>query len=300
MKNYFLSNNFFLLIILSAIWGSAFMAIKISVQDFNPSSVASLRLIIGALFLYIFFKSKNIKTNFSYNIYFLIFIIALLGNFIPFYLISWSEQYIQSNTAGLLLSIAPILALIFSHFFTRDDKFTIRKFISIIIGLIGVFFIIGFDTFGNFSFFNDKNFIPKIAVIIAAFGYVISSILAYNLKEIDILSLTTYVTIFAAIISLPFLLYYEINFPSNFSSKSIFAILYLGLFPTAIAFLLRFHLISVAGPIFLSYVAYLIPIFAIIWGFIFLRETISINSLIGIVLVLFGVFVGKNKSVKIN
>tara|TARA_Y100001970_G_scaffold155782_1_gene190745 strand:- start:2359 stop:3189 length:831 start_codon:yes stop_codon:yes gene_type:complete len=276
------------------------MAIKISVQDFNPSSVASLRLIIGALFLYIFFKSKNIKTNFSYNIYFLIFIIALLGNFIPFYLISWSEQYIQSNTAGLLLSIAPILALIFSHFFTRDDKFTIRKFISIIIGLIGVFFIIGFDTFGNFSFFNDKNFIPKIAVIIAAFGYVISSILAYNLKEIDILSLTTYVTIFAAIISLPFLLYYEINFPSNFSSKSIFAILYLGLFPTAIAFLLRFHLISVAGPIFLSYVAYLIPIFAIIWGFIFLRETISINSLIGIVLVLFGVFVGKNKLVKIN
>ena len=129
------------------------MAIKISVQDFNPSSVASLRLIIGALFLYIFFKSKNIKTNFSYNIYFLIFIIELLGNFIQFYLISWSEQYIQSNTAGLLLSIAPILALIFSHFFTRDDKFTIRKFISIIIGLIGVFFIIGFDTFGNFSFF---------------------------------------------------------------------------------------------------------------------------------------------------
>ena len=69
---------------------------------------------------------------------------------------------------------------------------------------------------------------------------------------------------------------------------------------TAIAFLLRFHLISVAGPIFLSYVAYLIPIFAILWGFIFLKETININSLIGIVLVLFGVFVGNNKSMKIN
>ena len=145
-----------------------------------------------------------------------------------------------------------------------------------------------------------KNFIPKFAVIIAAFGYVISSILAYNLKEIDILSLTTYVTIFAAIISLPFLFYFELNFPSNFSIKSIISILYLGLFPTAIAFLLRFHLISVAGPIFLSYVAYLIPIFAILWGFIFLKETININSLIGIVLVLFGVFVGNKKSMKIN
>ncbi len=276
------------------------MAIKISVQDINPSSVASLRLIIGAIFLYIFFISKNIKTNLSFKLITLIFIIALLGNFIPFFLISWSEQYIQSNTAGLLLSIAPVLALIFSHFLTKDDKFTFRKFISVIIGIIGVFFIIGFDTLGNFSFFSDKNFIPKFAVIIAAFGYVISSILAYNLKEIDILSLTTYVTIIAAIISLPFLFYFELNFPSNFSIKSIISIFYLGLFPTAIAFLLRFHLISVAGPIFLSYVAYLIPIFAILWGFIFLKETINLNSLIGIVLVLFGVFVGNNKSMKIN
>ena len=72
----------------------------------------------------------------------------------------------------------------------------------------------------------------------------------------------------------------------------------MGFFPTAIAFLIRFHLISNAGPIFLSYVAYLIPIFAIFWGYIFLSEKISLSASIGIILILIGVYIGKKTSIK--
>ena len=92
-----------MLILLSSIWGSAFIAIKISVEQIHPISVASLRLIIGAIVLYIYFQFKNLKFNLSTEIIVLIFFIGLIGNFIPFALISWSEIYIQSNTAGLLL-----------------------------------------------------------------------------------------------------------------------------------------------------------------------------------------------------
>ena len=116
-----------MLILLSSIWGSAFIAIKISVEQIHPISVASLRLIIGAIVLYIYFQFKNLKFNLSTEIIVLIFFIGLIGNFIPFALISWSEIYIQSNTAGLLLSVAPIFALILSHFFTKDDKFSFLK-----------------------------------------------------------------------------------------------------------------------------------------------------------------------------
>ena len=115
MLNRIFSNNLLLLIILSSIWGSAFIAIKISVEFTNPVTVASLRLIIGALFLFSYYKFKNYKDNLSLNTYIIIFIIGLIGNFIPFLFISWSEQFIQSNTAGLLLSIAPIFALAFSQ-----------------------------------------------------------------------------------------------------------------------------------------------------------------------------------------
>ena len=182
---------------------------------------------------------------------------------------------------------------------TKDDKFTIIKFISIIIGLFGVILIFGFDSIINFNI-SHNNFIPKIAIICAALGYVLSSIFAYNLKHIDTITLTTYVTIFAAFISIPFLLFYEILNPSYFNYKTIFPVIYLGIFPTAIAFLIRFHLISKAGPIFLSYVAYLIPIFAIFWGYIFLKETISVNTFLGVLMILIGVYIGRKTNVQNN
>ena len=289
-------NNLILLIILSAIWGSAFISIKVSVEYINPISVASMRLIIAAIVLYIYFKSKNIVSSLSKKNIFLIFIIGLIGNFIPFTLISWSEIYLKSNTAGLLLSIAPIFALVFSHFMTKDDKFTILKLFSILIGFVGVLFIIGFDSFYNLN--ENKNLlIAKIAIIISALGYVLSSIFAYNLKEINSITLTTYVTISAAIISLPFLIYVEYNYSSNFNIKSVLPLIYLGVFPTAIAFLMRFYLIHKAGPIFLSYVAYLIPAFAIVWGYLFLNETVTFNSIIGVILVLLGVLISQKKLV---
>ena len=285
-----------MLILLSAIWGSAFFAIKISVETINPFTVASLRLIIGSIILFLYFKYKDLKFIYSKKIIFQIFLIGLIGNFIPFSLISWSEIYIQSNTAGLLLSVAPILTLIFSHFLTKDDKFSLLKFLSIIIGLIGVLFIFDIQ---NLIYKSDsfKFIIPKLFIIIAAFGYVISSILAYNMRHMNSVTLTTFVTIFAALISIPFLIYFEFKSISSYSFNSMISLFYLGAFPTALAFLIRFHIIAKAGPIFLSYVAYLIPVFAILWGYIFLNEKINSSTLVGVILILLGVFISQKNLV---
>jgi len=175
---------------------------------------------------------------------------------------------------------------------TQDDKFSILKLISILIGFIGVILIFGIDSLH----LTSKNFIPKIAIIISALGYVLSSILAYNLKKIDSVSITTIVTLFAALLSIPLLIFSELRVESNISLSSVLALIYLGIFPTAVAFLIRFYIIAKSGPIFLSYVAYLIPAFAILWGYLFLKETISIITFLGVLLVLVGVFVGQKKS----
>ena len=228
IKNFF-TNNLTLLIILSAIWGSAFIAIKISVQFINPISIASLRLIIASLFLLIIFFYKKYVFNLSIRSIIFITLIGIIGNIIPFFLINWSEQFIQSNTTALLLSVAPIFTLILAPFLTKDDNFTLLKFVSIIIGLVGVFFIIGLGSISNFND-SESQFIPKIAIIIAAMGYVLSSILAYNLKDIDTMTLTTFVITAAAIISIPFMIYAELFYPSSFNSTSFLTILYLGLF----------------------------------------------------------------------
>jgi len=283
-----------LLFILSAIWGSAFIAIKISLNYFSPVSVASYRLIVASIFLLIFYIIGKYKTSLNRTDLIMLLFVGVVGNFLPFYLISWSEQHIQSSTAGILMGVGPILTLILSHFFTKDDRFTYSKLISISIGFIGVLFIFEIDTLFNFGTANSLQLFSKFLIIIAALGYMISNIVAYNtLKHIDSFSITFFATLFGALVSVPFLLYSETIQPSYINFSALLPILYLGIFPTALAFQLRYHITKTSGPVFLSYVAYLIPIFALIWGFVLLSEEIYLNSIIGITLILFGVYIGK-------
>ena len=292
-------NNYFLLIILSAIWGSAFFAIKIGLESFSPITVASLRLSIASLFLLFFFYIQKKKILFTGQIIYLLIIIGIIGNFIPFFLISWAEQHIPSSTAGMLMAIGPIITLIMSHFLTKSDKFTIIKFVSISIGFIGVLFIFSTNSFGNLVEYNFIDLIAKFLVIIAAFGYMLSNIIAYEkLNQLDSFSITTFATTFGAIFSIPFFLI-DISFNNynySFNYNSTLAVIYLGIFPTAIAFQFRYYITKTSGPVFLSYVAYLIPAFALIWGYILLSEKIGLNSLIGILLILIGVYLGQNRS----
>ena len=292
-------NNYFLLIILSAIWGSAFFAIKIGLESFSPITVASLRLSIASLFLLFFFYIQKKKIFFTAQIIYLLIIIGIIGNFIPFFLISWAEQHIPSSTAGMLMAIGPIITLVMSHFLTKSDKFTIIKFVSISVGFIGVLFIFSTNSFGNLVEYNFIDLIAKFLVIIAAFGYMLSNIIAYEkLNQLDSFSITTFATTFGAIFSIPFFLI-DISFNNynyTFNYNSILAVIYLGIFPTAIAFQFRYYITKTSGPVFLSYVAYLIPAFALIWGYILLSEKIVLNSLIGILLILIGVYLGQNKS----
>ena len=293
-------NNFILLIILSAIWGSAFFAIKVGLNDFSPTGVASLRLIIASIFLLLLFYVQKKKIIFSKEVIFLLVIIGIIGNFIPFFLISWAEQFIPSSTAGMLMAIGPIITLVMSHFLTKNEKFSLMKIVSITIGLVGVFFIFNINSFDNLLSNTPIEIYAKLLVILAAFGYMFSNIIAYEkLSNIDSFSITTFATTFGAIFSLPFFIY-DVginNFEYNFNYKSAYAIIYLGIFPTAIAFQFRYYITKTSGPVFLSYVAYLIPVFAVIWGYILLSEKISINSLIGIFLILLGVYLGQNKLV---
>ena len=198
------------------------------------------------------------------------------------------------------MAIGPIITLIMSHFLTKNEKFSSIKLLSIIIGFLGVLFIFNLNSLESLIINNSIDMIAKLLVILAAFGYMFSNIIAYEkLNEIDSFSITTFATTFGAICSLPFFIFdfsnNSLNY--NFNYNSIYAIIYLGIFPTAIAFQFRYYITKTSGPVFLSYVAYLIPVFAVIWGYILLNEKISINSLVGISLILLGVYLGQNKSV---
>ena len=108
------------------------------------------------------------------------------------------------------MSIGPIITLVLAHFFTKDDKFSFLKFTSIIIGFLGVLFIIDFKTFFDINSGSLIGLLAKICVIIAALGYMSSNIIAYNkLENINAITITTFATFFGALASLPFMFFYE-------------------------------------------------------------------------------------------
>lgn len=287
-------NNFFLLIILGAVWGSSFLAIKIAVQTINPISIAALRLTLAAILVYIYFSYRKLRFPGTVSVWIILFLVAFIGNVIPFFLISWAEQSVSSNMAGLLMSVGPIFTLALAHFFTDDDKFTRRKLLGTVVGFFGVIILFGFSDLLMIFKGNLQSSLPKLTIVGAALCYVTSGILAYRLKKINTIAVTTGVAILAALISLPLSVIYELQNYSAPSAASLSAVVYLGIFSTAFAFLIRFYLLSKAGPTFLSYVAYLIPVFAVLWGYLFLRETISLNMFIALILILTGTYIGKN------
>ena len=129
----------------------------------------------------------------------------------------------------------------------------------------------------------------------AGLGYTISGVIATRVKGASADSVSATIFICASVIVLPFWLFIERPWNIHFETESLLALAHLGLVSTGIAFLMRYYIILRAGAVFLSYVAFLIPMFGILFGILFLGETLSANTLGAVVLILLGVYLGCKK-----
>ncbi len=281
--------DFFFLFILGALWGSSFSAIKIALSDVTPLSVMSFRIILAGIALLSITLIRGSKFPVGINNWNKIFWMALLGTLMPFFLVPWGQRQIDSNLASILMAVNPLFALILGHFFSKNENFSLRKFISILVGFSGILLVFGENAFAS----NYGNIWAKLAVILAGIGYTISGVIATRMEDVSAESVTTSIFIFASAIILPFWIIIEKPWHINLETESLLALLHLGLVSTGMAFLMRYYIILRAGAVFLSYVAFLIPMFGIFFGVFFLEESISFNVFLAIILILLGVFIGR-------
>jgi len=276
--------------LLSAIWGSAFVAISFSLNDSVPFLIAFGRIFLAALFLTTLALIK--KQSFSRDIKSIkIFaLIGFLNTAMPFYLISWGQQYITPSTAALLLAVGPFIVLIVSHFITHDEKFTIFKLIGVIFGFFGVFLLLGDDLVSG----NENSLYGKIAMLIAVVGYISAGFLIRKLSHIPILISSSSMFITSSIMMFPFLFFISYDNVTIFSYSSL-AIIYLAIVPTALASLLRINLVQKVGVQFMSQVSYLIPIFAIFWSWVFFNQIPQKIAFIALAFIFIGLFIRKIK-----
>ena len=278
-------SDYFLLTILSLIWASAFFNIKIATESFGPITIAFLRVFFGSIPVLIlcFYKKITIEA-FSKDWYWFM-LIGLINLVIPFFLIAYGVKSVQSNLAAILMSTTPLSSTILGHFYTKNEKFNFVKTIGILIGFAGIIYL-----FSDNILIDENNFLSAILILLGSTCYVIGGVLTLKISKKRNENVTGSILIWATLILLP--LTFIIELPSQIipSFNSSVSVIYLGIVPTGIAWLLRFRILKKNGLIFQSQVSYLIPIFGIILGYVFLKELITYKVLISLIAVVIGIY----------
>jgi drug/metabolite transporter (DMT)-like permease len=266
------------LLILASLWGSDFMFIKIGVSSIHPSLFTSLRFLIAGITLFIFLKIKRYSFKIELKDILFIILIAIVDVYLPQILISLGERNIASGITSVILSSSPIFTFLLAHLLLKDEKINLYKLFFVILGFLGVFIIF----YKELTNSNEFVLISFIFILLASITYGLGVILLKKLStKIDTYLSCFYLVLFAFFISIPFVVFSKGITNSNFRISSILSLLFVGIVLQAFAYTFFLNAIRRFGASKTSYVGYLVPIFSIIYGSIFLKEVISINLFIG-------------------
>ena len=290
--------DYILLTALSLIWASAFFNIKIATYSFGPVTIAFLRVFFGSIPVLLLCYYKNIKIEAFSKDWHWFAMIGFINLVAPFFLIAYGVKSVQSNLAAILMSTTPMSSTVLAHFYTKNEKFNIIKTIGILIGFSGIIFL-----FSDNILIDQNNFISALLILLGSTCYVIGGVLTLKISNKKNENVTGSILIWATIILFPFVAFLEQPWQSTPRIDSLVSVIYLGFVPTGIAWLLRFRILTQNGLIFQSQVSYLIPIFGVILGFIFLDELITTKVLISLIAVCIGIYFvrqGDNKLLKLR
>ena len=277
--------NWILLFLLGAVWGSAFMFIKISADDFGPILLVNLRLLLaGALFLPFLLQKKYLayfKSHFSG-----ILILGIFSNAFPFTMFSYASLGATSNMLGILNGTTAFMTMVVAYFWLKES-ITPKQIFGIILGFLGILILVnpanGSATLGASGF-----------ALVGALSYSFSGVYIqkYQLNANKFV-LIGWAMLFGGLFLIPLSFF---NLPEQMpDNNAIAALLWLGIVSTGIAYLGYIRLIEQIGAVRTSTVTYLLPVFSIIWGSIFLQEKITWIIFGGFIFVMIGMYFANNK-----
>ena len=286
------NKKWFYLVILSLIWGSSFILIKKGLVGLNSVQLASLRMIFAASVIYIY--SHNSIKKIPKKSWKWIVITAYLGTFFPVYLISYGQTEIESGLASIITTVTPINTLIIGIIFF-SLTFSIKQLLGLFIGLVGAVLLLYEASETNLN----SNIYFSFFIYLTTVGYAASvNLIKKYLTNIPPEAVTAGIFLSIsppAIIVLYFSDFTDLNFQDPLILKSIFFVLVLGVFGSAIAQTLFNKFVKISSPIFASAVTYTMPVVAIFWALID-GEILSIMQFFATAIILIGVYlVNKRK-----
>ena len=277
--------DYIFLTVLALIWASAFFNIKISKYSYGQVTIAFLRIFLGAIPVIALCFFKKIKIEAFSKDWYWFAAIGIINLVIPFFLIAYGVQKVQSNLAAILMASTPLSATILAHFFTENEKINFIKVLGVLIGFSGIVFL-----FSDDILINENNIFSALLILGGSTFYVIGGLLTLKVSNKKNENVTASILIWATIFLMPITAYVEQPWDLNPRLDSTISLIYLGIFSTGIAWLMRFRILKNNGLVFQAQVAYLIPIFGIVLGYIFLNEIITSKVIVAVAAVVLGIY----------
>jgi drug/metabolite transporter (DMT)-like permease len=285
--------DYILLTVLALIWASAFFNIKIATYSFGPITIAFLRVFFGALPVLLLCYFKKIKIEAFSKDWHWFATIGFINLVAPFFLIAYGVKSVQSNLAAILMSSTVLSSTVLGHFYTKNERFDLKRTFGVLIGFSGIIYL-----FSDNLLITENNFISALLILLGATCYVVGGLLTLKISKKKNENVTGSILIWATIILIPLVSLIEQPWNSTPRLDSTVSVIYLGLVSTGVAWLLRFKILTTNGLIFQSQVSYLIPIFGVILGYIFLDEIITLKVLVSLIAVIVGIYFVKKAGFK--
>jgi len=282
-------------VLICIIWGTTWLAIRVSLESLTPLYSASFRFLLAGLFIYLLMMMKGIKIQkdpLSIKLYILQGIFAFA---IPFSLVYWAEQFVPSGLASVLFGVFPFFVALFSYLFIPDEHIGFYKVTGILFGFIGILIIFADDIGGDISLY-----------LLGMFGVVASGIMqaamAVVIKKhghhLNSLSMNLIPMLMGAVVMLLFGLIYEDFLALRFDFTAVWTVVYLGFFGSVVTFTSYYWLMKRINIVILALMAFITPMVALIAGWLFYNEQLSLYDFIGCLFVLAGIFIANIKGIK--
>jgi drug/metabolite transporter (DMT)-like permease len=272
------------LVLLSLLWGASFLCARVAAPVITPLTLVFLRCALAALTLHVILLGTGQKMPSDRRSLYDFTVMGLLTNVIPFGLIFYGTQTIGAGPASILNAATPIFTVLVMHFFGQNDRLTLNKAVGVILGFIGVSVMLGLQAISELG----GHLIPELACLLATVSYAFSALWAQRFRGRPPVATAAGQLTMATILVLPLTLTFEDPLGLSLPAPEVIAaVIFIAVFSTAIAFILFFRIVTMAGAN-VQLVTFLVPVSAIFLAALILGEHLELRHWIGMAVIMAG------------